>query len=60
MVQDFGIVNVVVSVCSPSNIGHLRLSGLWLLAGKQWRAKEAECIGQNAILKPSDYRLMKV
>lgn len=60
MVQDSGIGSVVVSVRSPSSIEHSSLSGLCLPTGKRWRAKEAEHIGQNAILKPTGYRLMEI
>lgn len=49
--QDFGIKGILVCVCSWSSVGQRRLSELWLYAGKQSteRAKEAECIRQNAI-----------
>lgn len=42
----FGIVSILVSVCSLSGIVQSHLSWLWLHAGKQsmWRAKEVEHI----------------
>lgn len=45
----------IALACSSS----LSFGRLWLDAGKQsiWRAREAEHIGQNAILQPRGYRL---
>lgn len=61
--QDFGIGNMLVSICSPGNIDQSCLSRLWLHAGKQTCVQNRSGIAhwpQSNLANPPSYRLSTV